>query len=138
MKVKRHMPIGFPNLVDEIFTSLDFSPVTSGKHPAINITENTDEYGIELVAPGLSKDQFSLKVENDHVVISGKPSEQKLEGKYTTVEFKPMAFERSFALPKGKIKEDAIKAAYQNGILKVVLPKREEAKPKSPMQIEIA
>ncbi len=145
MKVRRHMPIGFPNFVDEIFTSLDFSPVSTGKYPAINILEGDDQYGIEMIAPGFTKDQFTLKVENDHVIISAKvPTEEtKTEGsvekgKYTTREFKPTAFERSFALPKGKIQEEDIKAAYENGILKVVLPKREEAKPKSPMQIEIA
>lgn len=107
--------------------------------PSANIAESNDFWQIELMVPGMSKEQFSLKVENNQLVISAdvKSEVKEADLKYNFVEFEARSFVRSFNLPKGKVREEGISASYDNGILVVNVPKLEEAKPKGPRVIEI-
>lgn len=94
--------------------------------PAVNIAENEKNYSVEVVAPGFKKEDFKLKVEDDVLTISAESkSEKKEEGKekeYTRREYSYSSFTRSFHLPDN-VKDDSIAASYQDGILKLELPK---------------
>ena len=97
--------------------------------PNANVRETTDEYVIELAAPGLEKDEFKIEVQEDVVTIDGHHDEEKEEKseEYHRKEFKTTSFKRSFRLPQSVI-ADKVDAKYSHGILKLTLPKREEAK----------
>lgn len=98
--------------------------------PAVNILETSNGFRIELAAPGLAKEAFSLKVEKDILTISAK-QENKQEEEAATFrrrEFGFMSFERSFRLPE-TIDADAVKATFNNGILSVELTKKPEHQP---------
>lgn len=97
--------------------------------PSVNVIEDKDNYRIEVAAPGLEKGDFEVKVENGLLLISAgreHTDEVKEEGKYLRREFNYVSFSRSFQLPEG-LRPDDIKAAYENGVLLVTLPKKEEA-----------
>ena len=94
--------------------------------PAVNISENEKAYSVEVVAPGFKKDDFKLKVDDDILTISAESkSEKKEDGKekeYTRREYSYNSFTRSFRLPDD-VKDDSIAASYQDGILRLQLPK---------------
>lgn len=92
--------------------------------PAVNVSETDKSYEIELAAPGLKKEDFHVKVENGILTISSeKKSEKETKDKnYTRKEFNYSSFTRSFTLPTD-VKEDSIKAAYDNGVLKLSVVK---------------
>jgi HSP20 family protein len=108
--------------------------------PAINVLEKEDHFAIEVAAPGLRKEDFTLKVEDDTLFISAERKEEhessENEGRYTRREFAYTSFQRSFTLPE-TINSEAIGANYTDGILNIRLPKREEAKAKPIRQIEV-
>jgi HSP20 family protein len=97
--------------------------------PAVNIVENQHNFEISLAAPGMKKDDFQIDIEGNMLTISAETEERKeeKEGKHTRKEFNFTSFARSFTLPDGVMK-DKIEATYENGLLKLVLPKTEEAK----------
>jgi HSP20 family protein len=97
--------------------------------PAVNIKENGDHYTVCLAAPGLNKEDFRLDVEDNMLTISSEKEETKeeKEDKFNRREYSYTSFSRSFSLPDD-VKQDAIEARYQNGELKINLPRKEEAK----------
>jgi HSP20 family protein len=97
--------------------------------PNANVRETNDEYIIELAAPGMEKDEFKVEVQEDVIVIEGQHDEEKEESneEYHRKEFKTTSFKRSFRLPQSVV-TDKVDAKYSHGILKLTLPKREEAK----------
>ena len=97
--------------------------------PNANVRESGDEYIIELAAPGMEKDEFKVEVLEDVIVIEGQHQEEKEERdeEYHRKEFKTTSFKRSFRLPQSVV-ADKVDAKYAHGILKLTLPKREEAK----------
>jgi len=97
--------------------------------PAANITENKDNFEVSLAAPGMKKDDFNIDVEGNSLTISAEKEEKKEEKdeRYSRKEFNYTSFSRSFTLPEG-INKDRIDASYDNGLLKIYLPKTEEAK----------
>ncbi|MDA3892814.1 MAG: Hsp20/alpha crystallin family protein [Salinivirgaceae bacterium] len=113
---------------------------TSTTIPLVNVKEYKDGYSVELAAPGLKKDDFKVELNNDILTIS---SEKRIENEennghqFTKKEFSYQSFNRSFALPS-KVNSGKIKAKYENGILIVSLPKKEEAKPRPVKQIAIS
>lgn len=106
--------------------------------PAVNILDNADNYEVEMAAPGMSKKDFKVELDNQLLTISyEKENEVKEdESKYTKREFFYNSFERSFTLPK-TVESDKIKATYQDGLLKVMIPKLEVAKQKTSRLINI-
>jgi HSP20 family protein len=88
--------------------------------PAVNVSETDKSYDIELAAPGLKKEDFHIKVENGVLTISSEKKTEKetKEKNYTRKEFNYSSFSRSFTLPEN-VKEDGIKASYDNGLLKL-------------------
>jgi len=97
--------------------------------PAVNITERKDDYLVSMAAPGLKKEDFKIDVEGNMLTISSEKEEEKeeKEEKYTRQEYSYSSFERSFTLPD-EVNKDKIDAHYQDGVLKLILPKKEEAK----------
>lgn len=95
--------------------------------PAVNIKETEVDYQLELAAPGLNKEDFNLEIKQGILKLSVSKSTQEEEKteKYTRQEFGYQKFERSFALPKNAIQIENIQASYEQGILKVTLPKQE-------------
>jgi HSP20 family protein len=100
--------------------------------PSVNIVENEDHFSLQLAAPGLTKQDFNIQIENDRLVISAekKSEREETEGRYTRREFSYGSFMRSFQLDDN-INRDGIAAAYEDGVLKLTLPKKEEAARKS-------
>ena len=108
--------------------------------PAVNVKESDNDFSVELAAPGLVKDDFNIELDNDVLHISAatkSENETKENGKYTRKEFGYSTFKRSFNLPD-TIDGSRIEAAYENGVLLVTLPKKEEAKVQPKRLIEIS
>jgi HSP20 family protein len=97
--------------------------------PPVNITENDNSYQIEVAAPGMEKADFNLKLDGNILTISAEKKEQTKDetAKAIRREFSSRSFKRSFTLDE-KIDAANIAAKYDNGILKVTLPKKEEVK----------
>ena len=106
--------------------------------PAMNIKETENEFEIELAAPGFSKKDFEVTIDNGCLNISAEKSTSKEEEEdnFTRKEFSYDSFQRSLQLPES-VKEEAIKAHYEDGILSFNLVKKEEAKKQKPKVIEI-
>ncbi len=134
VKVNNPLSKGFDGFVNDLFNEF---PANFGKtirqevlqFPPVNIVEKTDSYHVEVSAPGLDKSDFNIKLEGNLLTISGeKKAETKVENdKVIRREFSQKSFKRSFTLDD-KIDGSAITAKYENGVLALVLPKKEEAK----------
>jgi HSP20 family protein len=97
--------------------------------PAVNIVEKDDHYDVSVAAPGLKKSDFKIAIDENVLNISAETEEKKEEKdeKYTRKEYNYSSFSRSFTLPD-EVNKDKIDATYQDGVLKLTLPKKEEAK----------
>ncbi len=131
-----------PNLLDEFFGNEPtnfFKASSEYTMPSVNITENKDEFAIDFAAPGLKKDDFQIDFHNDVLKISSEKKENKENKNEKEVrrEFFYSSFERTFILPDS-VDSDKIEASYKDGILKVVIPKKEETKEKPLRKIKIS
>lgn len=97
--------------------------------PAVNITETKDEYKLAFAVPGMKKDDFFINVEGNMLTVSSEKEESKTEKEhqYTRKEYNYSSFSRSFSLPD-EVSKDNIQATYTDGVLSLMLPKKEEAK----------
>lgn len=97
--------------------------------PAVNITDRKDDYLVSMAAPGLKKEDFKIEMEGNLLTISSEKEEENEEKdeRYTRQEYSYSSFERSFTLPD-EVNKDKIDAHYKDGVLELVLPKKEEAK----------
>ena len=138
--IRWHRPGNLSDMFQNFFDS-DFNDFFSRRmsDPAANILENPETFQLELAAPGMNKDDFKIHLENNTLTVSAEMEDEKREeGKnYTRKEFYYGSFSRSFTLPK-IIDLDKIKADYENGVLKVILPKKEEAKLEVKKEIRIS
>ena len=121
-------------VLNEMFNGMQRRPVyhtCDHNRPSANIIDNEKDFTIELAVPGMSKDQFIIKLDNDVLTISAerKEEEMKEERNFSRREFRYDSFSRSFSMPD-IVDQDKIKADYKNGVLSVMLPKSEEAKVK--------
>ena len=107
--------------------------------PAVNIKEDENGFEVEMAVPGMTKDDFKINLENNMLSISSEKElkNEKTEGNYSRKEFSYQSFSRSFSLPDS-VDDSKIHAKYENGILFIEIPKREEAKPKPPKVISIS
>ncbi len=129
------------NLFDELFSNF---PATWGRDaqntlsvPPANIHETADAYHLELNVPGRNKEDFSIHVDNGLLTISYEKKETAENKDYKTIrkEFVYRSFKRSFSVDD-KINTSGIQAKYENGVLMILLPKKEEVKA-APTQIAI-
>lgn len=99
------------------------------KIPAVNITEHKDNYLVSLAVPGMKKDDFKIDVDGIMLTISSEKEESKeeLDKKFTRKEYNYSSFSRSFTLPE-EINKEKIEAKYEDGILKIFLPRTDVAK----------
>lgn len=106
--------------------------------PSVNIRENGKEFNIELAAPGFSKNDFKVNVEENVLTISAERKEEKKEenGRFTRKEFSYNTFSRSFTLPQ-IVNGEKTDAKYTDGILKLCIPKKEEAKTLPKKEIKV-
>jgi HSP20 family protein len=121
-------------LLDEILNK-DFSIGM----PAVNIAESADKYSVELSAPGFSNENFKLEVEDGQLIVTAEiPAENKSEERtYSRREFKRGAFRKAFQLADD-VNTEIITASYENGILNIAIPKKEEAKVKPAREIKVS
>ena len=124
----------FPSVFEDFFKPWNewFNGGVFGKSltvPAVNITENKEDYKLSVAAPGLKKDDFKIDVEGNMLTISSEKEDSKEEKdeRYTRKEYSYSSFSRSFALPE-EVNQEKIEAKYQDGVLKVTLPKKDDVK----------
>lgn len=137
----------FPNLsnwLDDIFNRELPSVFTSNFNtgislPKVNIKETADVFTVEMAVPGLKKSDFQLDLDNQILSISTeiKKENDHKEENYTRREFGYASFKRTFTLPES-VDEEKINAKYEDGILSILLPKKEEAKQKPARTIRIS
>lgn len=125
---KSLMP-GFDDVFSSIFNDTFFSDRTMTRVPAVNISESQDHYHVELAAPGLQKEDFKINLDKNVLTISVEQSthENVNERNYNKREFSYSSFVRSFTLPDSA-DDTKIEASYTDGILKIDIAKKEEAK----------
>jgi HSP20 family protein len=135
----------YPSWFDRFFgnelfdwSSRNFSN-TNTTLPSVNIKESSNEFEVEVAAPGLTKNDFKIELNQNLLTVSSEKeveNETKEDQQFTQREFSYQSFSRSFTLPH-TVENDKISAKYENGILKVVIPKKEEAKARPVKIIEI-
>lgn len=135
----------FPSLMSDFFDAdRFFAPRWLEKEfdqniPAVNVKENGNEFKIEFAAPGFTKTDFKINVEANVLTISAEKKEEKKDEneKYTRKEFSYNSFSRSFTLPQS-VNADKIDAKYNDGILRLCIPKKEEVKtlPKKEVKVD--
>jgi HSP20 family protein len=133
---------GFPfDLLEDIFSTADTNTarrISSSTLPAVNIADNDESFVIEFAVPGLKKEDFKVNLDNNVLTVSSEREEsnEEKETNYTRREFNYTAFQRSFTLPDSA-NGDKISAEYKDGVLKIEIPKKEEAKVKPVREISI-
>ncbi len=141
-----HFP-NVPSFFDDFFTrdlfDWSFGNQSFGNTlPAVNVMETNDKYELEVAAPGMTKNDFNIELDNNVLVISSSREmsndEKDKAGNYTRREFSYQSFKRSFNLPENMVQADKISAKYADGVLRVVIPKTEAAKVKPPKMIKIS
>ena len=123
------------------FFDTDFMPRVNATAPAINVKESEKDYTVELAAPGLTKDDFTVNVDNDgnlHIKIENKSNKKEEDKKshYLRREFSYSKYEQTLLLPDD-VEKEKIAATVNNGVLTVDLPKIEKKEEKTARQIEI-
>ena len=109
--------------------------------PAVNIKETAENYEVQVAAPGMTKDDFKVELDGNSLTISSEKSqqnEQKEGERFSRKEFSYQSFQRTFNLQKDVVDIDKIQAKYDNGILHLLIPKKEEVKQKPPRRIQIS
>lgn len=143
--VKRNEANWLPSVFDDMFKTDWLGGTTNGTNigtsiPAVNIQENDDNFMVAVAAPGKSKKDFKIELDNDVLTISSETKQEnennEKNGKYTRREFSYSSFRRAFSLPD-TVDSEKISASYNNGVLEISLPKREEAKVQPKRMIEI-
>ena len=132
-----------PSFVEEYFNG-DFLPrffdvENYNSVPAVNIAESKDEYRIDVAAPGLNKEDFRIQIDKNVLTVSSEKEEkhEEKDEKIMRKEFSYYSFRRCFTLPE-TVNSDRIKASHKDGILEIVIPKREESKEKPAREIKIS
>ncbi len=130
-------PLGFPSFFNETLERL-WSDESINWMPAVNIKERAGDFIIDLAVPGMNKQDFHVEVDNGTLTVSGERHEEKNEEneQLSRREFHYGSFRRTFSLPDSANPDD-VKATYKDGILSLVIQKKEESKLKPKKQITI-
>jgi HSP20 family protein len=136
VKVNNNGHRGLTQFVDEFLQGFPVKDESFG-FPPVNIHETADAYHLELSAPGRTKDDFKLSLDNGQLTITFEKKEDTRTEEYKTIrkEFSFRSFKRSFNLDD-RIDTNGIQAKYENGVLKLLLPNKEEKK-ESAKQISV-
>ena len=139
--MRRNDQTWLPSIFNDFFDN-EWMAKANATAPAINVSETEKEYKVEVAAPGMTKDDFDIHIDEDsNLVISMEKKadnkEENKERKYLRREFSYSKFEQTMILPDDVDKEK-IGAAVENGVLDITLPKlRKEDLPKLTRNIEI-
>ena len=131
-------------LVDELFNNFlknDYHEnyvSNGGISPATNVFETEKEFKVEVVLPGFVKEDLQLNVHKNVLTVKVEKEEKENDEtyKYAHREFSAKSFEKKYRLPKS-VDADNISAKFENGILNIELPKKEEALEKEPVEIKV-
>jgi HSP20 family protein len=130
-----------PSLIDEMFSN-DYmggtEQIKKGFVPPVNVSEKEDQFTVEISIPGFEKEDVSVEVDKDLLTISSEvvaKNEETVE-QFNRREFTKQSFKRSFNLPE-TVNQDKIDASYENGILTILLPKKDEALPQPKRMISL-
>lgn len=144
--IKRNTDNWLPFIFDDMFKTDWMDNGNNGMSrigtsvPAVNIAEDDDSFTLEVAAPGMTKKDFNLELDNGVLTISSevKNEEEKKEngGRFTRREFSYTSFKRAFSLPE-TVDPEKISAKYKEGVLVIELPKREEARVQAKRLIDI-
>ena len=120
---------GFNDVFESILNDTFFNDRMVTRVPAVNISETENNYHVELAAPGLKKEDFKLNLDRNVLNVSVEQSsdQQDNQKNYSKREYSYSSFVRSFTLPESA-DDSQINAAYTDGILRIDIAKREEAK----------
>ncbi|MDX1426312.1 MAG: Hsp20/alpha crystallin family protein [Salegentibacter mishustinae] len=144
--IKRNEANWLPSVFDDMFKTDWLGGTTNVNSigtsiPAVNIQETEESFSVEVAAPGKTKEDFNIELENDVLTISSEDKKEnettEKNGRYTRKEFSYSTFKRAFSLPDS-VDSEKISAQYNNGVLEILLPKREEAKVQAKRMIEIS
>ncbi len=129
-----------PEVFNDFFDT-DFMPRVNATAPAINVKESEKDYTVELAAPGLTKDDFNVNIDDDgnlHVKIENKSQKKEDDKKshYLRREFSYSKYEQTLLLPDD-VDKAKIAASVNNGVLTVELPKVEQTVVKNARQIAV-
>lgn len=136
-----------PGLLNNFITNdlwdwgLSNNSFTNTTIPSVNIRETNDNFEVEMAAPGMDKNDFKIELSNNMLTIGSEKENRQVEnenGKYSRREFSYQSFQRSFHLSKDVVDAENISARYENGVLYVNIPKKEQAKQRPPRTIEIS
>ena len=137
----------FPTLLSDDFFARDFfnwdtsnNSNTGTTIPAVNIKETANAFEVEMAAPGMTKKDFRIELDNNILTITSEKNmeqEQKDGERYSRKEFSYQSFQRTFTLSKEVVDDEKIEAKYENGVLYLVIPKKEEVKQKPARMIQI-
>ena len=133
------IPFGMDNFfADDFFDNQWLEKKLKHTLPAVNIKENKNEFKIEFASPGFSKKDFKIDLDEDVLTISAEKEKEKNEesDNFTRKEFSYNSFSRSFTLPK-TVNAEKIDAKYNDGILKLSIPKVEATKLLPKKKIEV-
>ena len=143
--IKRNEANWLPSVFDDMFKTDWLGGTTNVNSigtsiPAVNIQESDENFTVAVAAPGKTKEAFNIELDNDVLTIS---SEEKKEtetkgqkARFTRKEFSYSNFKRAFSLPE-TVDNEKISASYNDGVLEILLPKKEEAKVQPKRMIEI-
>ena len=136
-----------PTYFNDLFTrdlwnwGLSNNSTTNTTIPAVNIKETAGSFVVDMAAPGMKKNDFSIELDGNLLTITSEKQDQfeeKNDEKFTRKEFAYQSFRRTFQLPKEVVDADKIEAKYENGVLHLLVPKKEEAKQRPPRMIKIS
>jgi len=139
LRNKRFLPAFEDDFFGKDFLADIFDSSANKSIPEVNVIENAEEFKIDVAAPGLAKDDFKIDLHNNVLTISSEKEVKNLEEKekYVRREFSYSSFQRSFSLPES-VNQEKISAQHKDGILTLVIPKRDEAKEKPKREIKIS
>lgn len=147
MKRNGNLHNPFSGFFDDIFTRdlLDWNSShfsnTGTTLPAVNIKETSEAFEVQMAAPGMNKDDFKVELDNNLLTISSEKQQENEVNEsesFNRREFSYQSFQRSFRLAKEAVDAEKIQAKYENGVLHLLIPKREEIKQKPARLINIS
>ena len=144
--IKRNEANWLPSVSDDMFKTDWLGGTTNVNSigtsiPAVNIQETEDMFKVEVAAPGKTREDFNIELDNDVLTISAEEKKEnettEKNGKFTRKEFSYSNFKRAFSLPE-TVNSEEISASYENGVLMINPPKKEEAKVQPKRMIQIS
>lgn len=130
------VPASFSGMLDRFFND-SFGAAYKQFNPAVDIAEDDKSYEIHVAVPGVKKQDFKIDLADGKLSISGERKlEEKKEGKnFHSLETQYGSFSRSFFIPED-VKEDQVEATYEDGLLKITLPKKEKKVSKAAIEVK--